>query len=159
VAIAMLALATGASAESPDEEASVSPDAAGSAATEGSDEPAIDLDVLLRLPDSYSSDGERRGGATRSQWRQRFGEAAERLAEAEHEVDRLQSKLAGAAEAGGWQAGAPGLSNPDPSNNTLHFKLRQDLRRAREDLGVARRRALDLAVEADLADVPPDWRH
>ncbi|MCA9513002.1 MAG: hypothetical protein R3E88_17750 [Myxococcota bacterium] len=151
-------LAIGAARAEPGSEPASPPAPEAGARSDSDAAPAIDLDRLLTLPDSYSADGERRGGVTRGEWRQRFSEAAERLATAEEEVGRLQSKLSDAAEVGGWQAGAPGLTNPDPQNNTLHFKLRQDLRRAREELAEAKRRSLDLALQADLAAVPAEWR-
>jgi hypothetical protein len=121
--------------------------------------PPVDLDLLLRLPDSFVADGERRGGASRTEWRARFAEARSRVAEREAELDDLQTRMEGlAGDSSTWSAGAPGLSNPDPKTQTLSYKLRQDLRRAREGVVEAERALRDLRVEADLADVPESWR-
>jgi hypothetical protein len=123
------------------------------------DEPTIDLDQLLKLPDSYMADAERRGGASRSEWRERFFRARENIEARQEELERLQAKMEGiAVDGSSWAAGAPGLSNPDPSTQTLNYKLRQDLRRAREDIEQAERDLRDLRVEADLANVPETWR-
>ena len=128
-------------------------------APQGDAEPIVDLDLLLRLPDSYVADGERRSGATRGQWRTRFFEAREKIAELRDQRDRLQSKMEGlAGDSGTWAAGAPGLAAPDPKNSTLSYKLRQEIRRTREDIDDAERALRDLRVQADLADVPEAWR-
>ena len=122
-------------------------------------EPVVDLDLLLRLPDSYVADDERRGGASRGEWRARFFEVRENLDELRDQIDRLQAKMEGlAGESGTWAAGAPGLAAPDPKNSTLSYKLHQDIRRVREEIGDAERKARDLRVQADLADVPETWR-
>ena len=63
-----------------------------------------------------------------------------------------------AGESGTWAAGAPGLAAPDPKNSTLSYKLHQDIRRGREEIGDAERKARDRRVQADLADVPETWR-
>ena len=123
------------------------------------DEPTIDLDQLLRLPQSYAADGELRAGESPAKWRSRFFEAEEKLAAQRAELVRLQAELEGkAGDSGTWAAGAPGLSSPDPQNSTLSFKLRNDLRRAREAIEQAENDLRALRVEADLADVPDSWR-
>ncbi len=128
-------------------------------AAQGDAEPVVDLDRLLRLPDSYVADGERRSGASRSEWRARFFEAREQLDELRDEIDRLQAKMEGlAGDSGTWAAGAPGLGAPDPKNSTLSYKLRQEIRRTREEIDEAERMLRDLRVQADLADVPEAWR-
>ena len=122
-------------------------------------DPSVELDLLLRLPDSYIADGRRRGGASASEWRSRFFEAREALDEQETNLGRLQKKMEGMADGGGsWSAGAPGLSNPDPQHSTLNYKLRQDLRRAREAVEQAERDLRALRVEADLDSIPASWR-
>ena len=40
----------------------------------------------------------------------------------------------------------------------MSYKLRQDIRRQREDVGRAERRLRELEVEASLAGVPAEWR-
>lgn len=121
--------------------------------------PSVDLDLLLRLPDSYVANGRRRGGASAGEWRSRFFEAREALGEQQATLERLHKKMEGMAGGGGsWAAGAPGLSNPDPQHSTLNYKLRQDLRRARESVEQAERDLRALRVEADIASVPESWR-
>ena len=121
--------------------------------------PAVDLDLLLRLPDEYSVDGRLRGGASRSEWRSRFFEAREQLGEEQANLARLQRKMEGMAGGGGsWSAGAPGMAAPDPQHSTLNYKLRQDIRRARESVTEAEHNLRALRVEADLASVPESWR-
>ncbi len=124
-----------------------------------SNEPTIDLDLLLKLPDSYLADGARRGGAGRSEWRGRFFQARERLDQGRQELARLQGKMEGmAGDSGTWAVGAPGLGSVDPKNSTLSYKLRQEIRRAREEIEQAERDLRELRIEADLADVPQGWR-
>ena len=119
----------------------------------------VDLETLLRLPDSYRTGGERRGGIDRNEWQARFVEARGDVDAKNAELDRLQDKLASLASSGGqWQAGAPGLSNTDPQHQTLSYKLRQELRAARIAITDAERGMLEVGVQADLAGVPQDWR-
>ena len=121
--------------------------------------PPVDLDRLLTLPSSYVADGERRGGARRGEWRTRFLEARDKVAEAEVEVARLQTKLEGiSADSASWSAGAPGLSNPDPQSSPLSYGLLQQIRHAREAVEAAERELRELDVNADLAAVPESWR-
>lgn len=124
-----------------------------------SGEPAIDLDLLLKLPESYVASGERRGGASRSEWRARFFEASERLSQRQDDLARFQGQMEGmAGDSSTWSVGAPGLGNSDPKNSTLSYKLRQDIRRAREEIDEAERALRELRIQADLADVPGAWR-
>ena len=120
-------------------------------------DPAVDLDRLLRLPNSYEADVDRRGGATASEWRARFGaarkeaeDARTRLATAEAELE----KASGTSSA--WQVSAPGTS--DPQTSPISLRLREQIRSEREAITAAERRLRALDVEADLAAVPPDWR-
>ena len=142
-------------AESP----SVAADTAQEAAQALEVDESVDLDLLLRLPDSYTVDGRRRGGAGRSEWRTRFFEARETLDAEKATLAKLHRKMEGMAGSGGsWSAGAPGMSNPDPQQSTLNYKLRQDLRRARVAVSQAEKELRALRVEADLAAVPESWR-
>ena len=147
---------------SPVAPAAAEPGAAGSAQAASAQQdpaPAVELDLLLRLPDEYAVDGRRRGGASRSEWRSRFFEARELLGEQQAKLARLQKKMEGMAGSGGsWAAGAPGMAAPDPQQSTLNYKLRQEIRRARESVTEAEHNLLELRVEADLASVPDSWR-
>ena len=122
-------------------------------------EPAIDLDLLLKLPESYVTDGERRGGASRSEWRSRFFQARENLSQRQEELARFQGQMEGmAGDSSTWSVGAPGLGSSDPKDSTLSYKLRQDIRRAREKIDEAQRALRELRIQADLAGVPEAWR-
>jgi hypothetical protein len=122
-------------------------------------EAPVDLETLLRLPDSYRTVSERRGGIEKGEWQARFGEARGNVGAKNADLDRLQEKLSGLASTGGqWQAGAPGLASPDSQHQTLSYKLRQELRGARTAIDEAERGMLELGVQADLAGVPDDWR-
>jgi len=122
--------------------------------------PSVGLERLLRLPDSYSGGAVTRGGATRSEWRERFAEVRQTIAEAKGDLAETQERLEQAAGDGSqWTASAPGLSSPsDPNNTTVSYKLRQQLREQRERVEEAEALLLDLQVRADLAEVPADWR-
>ena len=150
--------ASGAAAE-PEAAAIAAPDVENAASPKRDAEAPVALDRLLKLPSSYTTVGPRLGGIERGEWRARFIEARGEVAAKNAELDRLQKKLAGLASSGGqWQAGAPGLSNPDSQHQTLSYKLRQDLRGARSAIADAERGLLELGIQADLAGVPPDWR-
>jgi hypothetical protein len=118
----------------------------------------VELDRLLRLPDDFDVGGQRRGGATAAEWKARFRKARSDLAEARKELRETQEQLENAAgESGDYQVAAPGAT--DPTNSPVNFGLRQELRRRREQVEREERGLRDLVVEADLADVPEDWRN
>jgi hypothetical protein len=119
--------------------------------------PAVGLDQLLRLPNSYEADVDRRGGATASEWRARFDQtrkdllaAQKRLVEAESELQEISSTSSG------WAVAAPGAS--DPQASPLSLRLREEVRTQRTQIEEAGREIRALDVEADLAAVPPEWR-
>ncbi|MCZ6785010.1 MAG: hypothetical protein O7G30_17060 [Proteobacteria bacterium] len=119
--------------------------------------PDIDLERLLHLPESYDVSGVRHGGATAGQWRDRFREARAEIDQAQRELRRTQRELENLADAGGdYQVSAPGSS--DSSNSPMHFGLRQDLRRYRELVELEERQLRELTIQADLANVPEEWR-
>lgn len=119
--------------------------------------PDVSLDRLLKLPDDYGVDTERRGGAGASEWRRRFREAQARLDGARERLAHTQSQLEQMAQdSEQWKMAAPGTSTPE--NSPLSYKLREDLRRQRDDVANAERALKDLEVEANLAAVPDDWR-
>jgi hypothetical protein len=119
--------------------------------------PDVSLDRLLKLPDDYGVDSERRGGAGASEWRRRFRDAHARLDSARERLARTQSQLEQVAQdSDQWQMAAPGTSTPE--NSPLSYKLREDLRRQRDEVALAERQLKDLEVEANLAGVPEQWR-
>lgn len=118
------------------------------------------LDRLLRLPDSVEFSSELKGGATRSEWRQRFSDARAALAKAEAALAESQDKLAAAAgEKSEWQFSPPGVPARQPSeDSSSNFSLREQVRRNRGEVDRAKARLRELNVEANLAGVPEEWR-
>ncbi len=116
------------------------------------------LDRLLKVPPSGAYDIERRGGATRSEWRSRYQTARSELAAARKKLDGLQTKLAGvAAESDSpWRFAPPGA--PVDAEHTENFSLTEQIRRQRIEVEQAERRLRELDVEASLAGVPREWR-
>jgi hypothetical protein len=117
----------------------------------------VGLDKLLRLPNSFEADIDRRGGATASQWRLRFQkardgveEAKKQLAKTEQELDKIS------VSSTSWQVSAPGAS--DPQTSPLSLRLRQDVKGHRLEIEEAERALRSLDVGADLAAVPAEWR-
>jgi hypothetical protein len=54
---------------------------------------------------------------------------------------------------------APGLpAQASNSETSIDFRLRQQIRKQREDLERAEHQITELAVEANLAGVPEEWR-
>jgi hypothetical protein len=135
------------SEEAPSEEVPSSP------APEGGE-----LDRLLRLPATLDYQVERRGGSTRGEWRKRFREARGELSEARDALARSQQELEGAAsESDAWLLKPPGVGG-DASDASVHYRLREQVRRQRGEVDRAEKRLRDLEIEADLAGVPGDWR-
>jgi hypothetical protein len=121
--------------------------------------PPVALEQLLKLPDSFrTAPLPSRGGATRSEWRVRFEGARQKL---EAERAALQGargeleEVAGSAEA--WQVGPP-IPGAQAGDAPLDYRLRQQIRRHREQVEVLEQELRDLEVEANLAGVPEDWR-
>ncbi len=122
--------------------------------------PPVQLDRLLKLPSDLRYDTERRGGATRAEWQQRFEDAYQErdsaavgLAEAQAELE----EISGTEDA--WTFSPPGLpSAGDSSDAPLSHRLRKEIDRHSEDLQRAQARLRDLDVEANLAGVPDAWR-
>ncbi len=137
----------------------------GAEAEEGAADPAaspeVELEQLLVLPDSLEYGGvERKGGATRQEWRSRFEGARQEVVESRQALARAQQKLARAAQgSSNWSIAPPGVGNVDvETNNPGQFQLRQEVKRLREDVSAAEQRLRELHVEASLAGVPADWR-
>ena len=119
--------------------------------------PPVDLDTLLKLPDSVQFDVERRGGATRGEWRERFRVARSDLA---REQEALQSarlaleKAAGSADA--WRFSPPGMGNV--TDSPVDYRLREEVRRREAEVTRLETELRELEVEANLAGVPEEWR-
>ena len=130
------------------------------AAGEAAPREPVDLDRLLKLPDSLQYDMERRGGLSRGEWRARFREARQELEGARAALARSQGELERVADGGqgsAWNFTPPGMST-DASDAPLDYRLRMEIKKHREEVQRAEKRLLDLEVEADLAGVPQDWR-
>ena len=123
--------------------------------------PPVQLDRLLKLPSDLRYDTERRGGATRAEWQQRFEDAYQErdaaavgLAEAQAELQQVS----GTEDA--WTFTPPGIPGGvgDSSDKPLSQRLRKEIDRHSADLQRAQARLRDLDVEANLAGVPDAWR-
>ena len=77
--------------------------------------------------------------------------ARNQLAKAQTDLEALANKSES------WQMAAPG-AQPTAENSPISYKLRQEIRQYREDVGRAERRLRELEVEASLAGVPAEWR-
>ena len=138
--------------------------AAFSAPALATDPPSADpggpnLDQLLKLPNSAEYSAEKRGGATRSEWRQRFHEARASAKAAEKALKKAQDELAQVAGSKDeWQFSPPGLPANTGEDSTASFQLRQEVKRQRSEVERSRARLRDLEVEANLDGVPDDWR-
>ena len=123
--------------------------------------PGVGLDSLLRLPSDRTYTVERRGGRTRGEWRARIREARDAVEAEKAALAAAEARLDQAASDGAnWQV-APPIPGQDaaanPGETTQHFKLRQEIRRHRDEIKRLERRLLDVETEANLAGVPADW--
>ncbi len=128
-----------------------------SAQTE-SEAPKVRLDRLLELPAGREYKVDKRGGRTQMEWRKLFTGVEEELAAAEKALAEAEEELSVVADASTpWQVGPslPGVTNVDAP---LDYQLRQEIRRQRSEIERLEGRRNELAVEADLAGVPPEWR-
>lgn len=120
--------------------------------------PPVRLDRLMKLPDTVEYDVERRGGATRTEWRSRFNEAREAATTAKKDLDQATAKLEkAAAGSDSWRFVPPG--GDVTAENQDNLRIRMDVTKKREALAYAEKRLKDLEVEANLASVPADWRN
>jgi hypothetical protein len=122
--------------------------------------PDVSLDQLLHVPHDVDLSTPRRGGATRDEWRARFDAARAERAEAQAALEAAQKELEGiAAESSQWQMTAPGLGGAQAatSEKPLSYRLRQEIRRQREEIERADQRLQELRVQANLSGVPEDW--
>jgi hypothetical protein len=117
------------------------------------------LDRLLKLPASIEYSSEEKAGATRSEWRQRFFEARQSVADAETALEQAQATLAETVGAKSeWQFAPPGLPSEVSEDSSSAFQQRQEVKRRRGEVDRAKARLRELEVEANLAGVPPEWR-
>jgi hypothetical protein len=117
----------------------------------------VSLDRLLKLPagSDYGA-GERRGGRSRGEWASRFAGLRRSLAEEKKQLEAAEherARIAGSVDQ--WLLGPPGATREDAP---LDFRLRQEIRRHRDEIERLEGALRELDVEADLADVPPAWR-
>ena len=120
---------------------------------------AVQLDQLLKLPNTLDFREERKGGAGASDWRRRFREGEERIENARDRLAQVEGELEQAAGSGGtqWQIAPPG-QQASAETGPLSFRLREELRRARANLDESESQYRALMIEADLAGVPEGWR-
>jgi hypothetical protein len=120
--------------------------------------PPVAYDALFRLPSGAGSDPTENAGLDRKRWEDRFAVVRGDLDQAREALAKTQSELEGIARnTESWQMAAPG-AQPTAENSPISYKLRQDIRRQREEVGRAERRLRELDVEAGLAGVPLEWR-
>jgi len=118
----------------------------------------VRLDRLMKLPGNVDYDVERRGGATRTEWRSRFNEARSAAATAKKDLDAAMAKLEkAAAGSDSWRFVPPG--GDVTAENQENIRLRMDVNKKREAHDYAEKRLKDLEIEANLASVPADWRN
>jgi hypothetical protein len=123
--------------------------------------PEVPLERLLKVPGSVvaPSAEPRRGGKTRAEWQARFRQAHGDLETARKALDDSRKQLEDVAPDEAWSMTAPGLPvNTAPAETSIDFRLRQQIRRQREEVERAERALDDLGIEANLAEVPDDWR-
>jgi hypothetical protein len=137
----------------------------GAHAEDSGEEPSVALDQLLRLPPPTRAmaveSPDRPGGANQAEWRTRFAEARQEIAQAEEALSDAKTKLAKVSTSSGqWQMAAPGLggkANENPQNSPVSFQLHQEIRRQREEIERGQHKLQELKVEASLAGVPEEW--
>jgi hypothetical protein len=139
--------------------------------------PSVELDDLLRLPAGVVSpyEEDRRGGATREQWRSRFRSARDDLSQAHKALKASLDELDELGGQGNWKMAPPGMgqlqnqqqqgpsgsASPDGNQSTgapLNYGLANSIRGQKQEVRRAERALRDLEVEANLAGVPEDWR-
>jgi len=120
---------------------------------------SVTLDQLLTLPSALPIESGERGGVTRAEWSSRFADADAEVIAAQADLDESLDKLSElVGKTSNWKVAAPGGQAAAPSeNSTVNYGLKQEIRRKREDVERAERKARDLIVEANLAGVPEDW--
>jgi len=122
--------------------------------------PAVPLDRLLELPQGFElRPPEQRSGQGEAEWRRRFMEARAQAEEARAALERSKAELAELATSSDAWTVAPPVGAPAASNEApLSYALRQRINREEAAVNDSERRLRDLEVEANLADVPDEWR-
>ncbi len=123
--------------------------------------PDVPLERLFKLPGSVAapSSEPRRGGKTRAEWQARFEQAQTELETARKALEDARKELEKVAPEQAWSMSAPGLPvDPQSTEKSIDFRLRQQIRRQREEVERAERRLDELGIEANLAEVPEEWR-
>jgi hypothetical protein len=149
--MAALVFAVGASrAASGEEEVGAEP-------VPAAEQPA-ELERLLKLPAGQSYGVDRRGGLSRGEWRARFVEVQDALANEHKGLEEAEAKLdETAGSASNWQmAPVPGMQ-PSP-DAPLDYQLRVTIRRHKSEIERLEHKLKQLEIEANLAGVPPEWR-
>jgi len=132
----------------------------GAAEAEASAVPAVSLERLFQLPPQAAPKAAERlqRGVDREEWEERFRAAHGEVGSADAALRAAQEELESlAAGSAAWQLAAPGAS-AGSENSPLSFRLRQEIRRQRENLAKAQSKLTDLRVEASLAGVPQEWQ-
>jgi len=120
--------------------------------------PPVAYDALFRLPSDDTPHPAGGAPLDRKRWEERFAAVRGELDGAKSQLTKAQTELeAMAHKTENWQMAAPG-AQPNAENSPVSYKLRQDIRQYREDVGRAERRLRELEVEASLAGVPPEWQ-
>lgn len=133
--------------------------AQGSDAGSGGTPPVVSLDKLLTLPGSSTYNIERKAGASAVEWRERFAERRKLLEEEKDTLEKDEEELAEVAGAkSAWKFTAPGMGGAAVGDTTYHYELRTKVQRSRAKVKQLERELRELEVEANLADVPEDWR-
>ncbi|HYB12017.1 MAG TPA: hypothetical protein VEG67_01015 [Myxococcota bacterium] len=118
----------------------------------------VDLERLLKLPASVEYDVEKKGGATKTEWRARFQQARDEVQKARASLDKAEKALETGAEKSPWSVAPPGVQATTQTESTANFSLSQEVKHQREEVKRTEKHLRDLEVEANLAGVPPDWR-
>jgi hypothetical protein len=119
----------------------------------------VDLDRLLKLPETLDFDVERRGGRTRREWLALFGEVQRSVDEAREGLADAQARLAAmAGRSDNWNMAPPGLPIEAAEDNPDTRGLREEVARRRAEITRAEARQREVQIEASLAGVPEDWR-
>ncbi len=120
--------------------------------------PPVAYDALFRLPSDSGAKPTEGAALDRKRWEERFTAVRTDLDGAREQLAKSQAELeAMARKTESWQMAAPG-AKANSENSPVSYKLRQDIRRYREEVGRAERRLRELEVEASLAGVPADWQ-
>ena len=120
--------------------------------------PPVAYDALFRLPNDTNAQPRQGAAVDRKRWEERFAAVRGDLDGSRAQLAKAQTDLEALAhKSDTWQMAAPG-AQPTAENSPVSYKLRQDIRQYREEVGRAERRLRDLEVEASLAGVPAEWQ-